>query len=388
MSKAYDPESDAMDNDSTVAEKFPCIRVSGAAASRGKQLGERTRQQIEHSLDTYQQLFFLCDIAWTEAVDKARRYLKSTQQLSAAFIEELQGVATGSATDFDSLFALNCRTEILPADFLTRVLSNDKHGQVAQPTAPMLANECTSFACSADAESSWLVQNWDWCGLQRQAMCVVDAQNDAGHRYLSVTEAGMLAKIGINSAGFAVTLNILRSENDGKSSGTPVHVLLRVLLDCQSVSQARELIAGLSFSSSSNVMVADASGAMASFELSPMGSRELEADNGSLCHTNHFLHEDLSASDVGRTGNQSTLNRLNCARSLICASMTMDDIKAVLSDQSDGLASICRFPDTSVPRIAQIETVCSVIMNLSKRTLAVSSAQPSCSSFTHYTFNH
>ncbi len=68
-------------------------------------------------------------------------------------------------------------------------------------------NECTSLA-TASSDTVWLAQNWDWCGTQREALCLVDAKTGSGLRYFTVTEAGMLAKIGLNSAGFAVTLNI------------------------------------------------------------------------------------------------------------------------------------------------------------------------------------
>lgn len=374
-------------NDVADQVQFPLIEASGTANARGVLVGQASRSRIEHSLDTYQRLFKACDISWQQAVEHAMRYLEITQKLSAEFVDELQGVANGSATDFESLFTLNCRTEILPADFLTRVMAKDSRLSSASQSSMAFANECTSLASSSAPGDSWLAQNWDWCGLQRQAMLVVDSQNSSDHRFVTVTEAGMLAKIGINSAGFAITLNILRSAGDGSDIGIPVHVLLRVLLECRSVQEANELIAGLTFSSSSNVMVVDSDGHIASFELSPMGVKVLHTETGCLCHTNHFLHDALARHDVGRPGNQSTLNRLHKARESASEKMTFDEIVTLLCDQSDGLESICRFPDKVLPDIAQIETVCAVIMNPARRTLSVSSAQPSVSGFSHYDLN-
>jgi isopenicillin-N N-acyltransferase-like protein len=51
----------------------------------------------------------------------------------------------------------------------------------------------------------------------------------------------MLAKIGLNSAGIAVSLNLLRSLNDGQSLGMPVHVLLRLMLQAPDFRSARAL---------------------------------------------------------------------------------------------------------------------------------------------------
>ena len=370
------------------------VRVSGGDHERGRQLGEAVRHRIEHSLDTYQRLFSLCDISWPQAIEKGMRYFDHTLAYSPGFVDELEGIAKGSAMDIESLFTLNSRTEILPPDFLTRAVQSASSESLPERAKGnggsalsrlTSTNECTSLATTS-MDAVWLAQNWDWCGTQRQALCLVDAQTDVGLSYLTVTEAGMLAKIGLNSAGFAITLNILRTRDDGESPGIPVHVLLRQLLNCESVAQARQVVCSTSFSSSSNVMVADCTGDMASFELSPAGCKVLEADKGQLCHTNHFLHQDLVADDVGRIGNQSTFNRLKRSESLIANSASFEDIKALLCDQSDGLESICRFPDESLPAIAQIETVCSVIMNLTKRTLAVSGAQPSISNYSHYSF--
>ena len=45
------------------------------------------------------------------------------------------------------------------------------------------------------------------------------------------TEAGLLAKTGLNDAGLGVTLNFLASDADGGLDGMPIHLLLRMLLE-------------------------------------------------------------------------------------------------------------------------------------------------------------
>ena len=362
------------------------IRVAGTARQRGVSIGELSEKKIQHSLSTYERLFSLCDISWTQAVEKSSQFVKAVDAISPDYIIELEGVAEGAGVDFESLLALNSRTEILPSNFLSKAMASSDSASFTNNTSPLpnTLNECTSLAVTGDEKNYWLAQNWDWCGLQRQAMCVVESHPDAGGSHITVTEAGMLAKIGINSHGLAITLNILRSERDGISEGVPVHFLLRALLDCQNVEEAISLVSSLSFCSSSNVMVQDATGKIASFELSPYGVKILEPDNNVLCHTNHFLDNALTSYDVGRPGNDSTINRLSRAQSYADAHMSESDIKQMLCDQNDGLESICRFADPTHPEIAQIETVTAVIMNTSKKTLSVSGAQPSMSDFKTY----
>ena len=166
----------------------------------------------------------------------------------------------------------------------------------------------------------------------------------------------------------------------------PVHFFLRALLDCNSVHEACDFAASLPFASSSNVMIAQSAtnerrAEIASIELSPNGCKILRSVNDRLCHTNHFLHPELTANDAGIEGNLSTVRRLKTAEKYLASLQDFEDIKVLLSDTSGGAESICRFADPSLPEIAQIETVVGVAMNLTDNTLWVTGAQPSVSEF-------
>jgi len=362
---------------------FPHICANQASAfERGRHIGEKSKERILWSLETYDKTFSLCDISWADAIALSQPYLEACKNLPSHFIEELNGIAAGAGVDFDSLWALNSRTEILPADFLSRAHALLEKNDSS--TSSVFPNECTSLSVTANDRPVWLAQNWDWCGRQRQALCVVEQRSSPELSSITVTEAGMLAKIGLNNHGFGITLNILRSNNDGASSGVPVHILLRTLLDCTSVTEAIDHIRTLNYASSSNVIVADKSGASASIEISPSGVKLVGEHDTTICHTNHFIDNELSKKDVGRIGNQSTINRLQRAKENVDNDMSFDDIKTLLCNTDDGLESICRYPDTRLPDIAQIETVTAIIMNLSEQTLSVSAAQPNISDFAQY----
>jgi len=334
-------------------------------------------------LSVYRQTFELCDITWPQAVKKASGYQELVTSLYPELFEELNGIAIGSGFDIADLFTLNCRTEILPPDFLARALINSDQSFTRSDVD---ASECTSFAFNhGEDKPVWLSQNWDWIGLQREALVVARAKNQRGEQFITVTEAGMLAKIGLNQYGFGVCLNILRSMNDGTKPGVPVHFLLRALLDCKTVEQATALVSDIEFASSSNVMIADRSGAMVNIELSPHGVKVLTTEDNTLCHTNHFLHPSLIKSESPQAANLSSAARLNMAESSLPSVHNLIDIQSLLSDTSNGPESICRFANAQLPRIAQIETVTGVVMNLSNMELWVSDAQPSASEFRHYT---
>jgi len=360
---------------------LPLIKAVGSNADIGKMAGLATANRTQHSLETYRNTFNLCDISWTDAIAKAKIHLEVIKEHTPHLIDELHGLADGTGIPMDSLLVLNCRTEILPPDFLLRAMASATGDAKNENTH---CNECTSLAFARENSPVWLAQNWDWVSTQRDALIVLHACPSDALEYITVTEAGMLAKIGVNSSGFGVSLNILRSNNDGQSAGMPVHFLLRALLECTTVEEACRFAEHLPYASSSNIMIADKSGKIASLEISPRGCRVVEADKNQLCHTNHFLNPELAANDAGLDGNISTIKRLTRAQNHISAIKNFEDIKNLLSDTTDGIESICRFADESLPEIAQIETIVAVAMNLSEQSLFVSAAQPSITDFTKY----
>lgn len=347
---------------------FPVIEVSGSAFERGRMHGELARSRVEHSIASYARLFGFCGIAWEEAQRRAGAYRDAISGFDASLLEEIEGIAAGAGREASEILALNCRTELLPPTVL---------GKAGAP-----AGECTAIAVqeSASARGTLLAQNWDWLGGQREALILLRVPEGDRPGFLTLTEAGMLAKIGMNTLGFGICLNILRSVEDGRRPGVPVHVLLRALLARgKTVAEAIAFATRLAFGGSSNVLCADVTGEAASLELSPLGVRVLHGANGTLCHTNHFIAPGTEGWQLALADNLSTEPRL--ARALRHAAALgvhgVEDLKTLLRDESEGFLSICRRPDPSLPEEARIETVASVIMELAHATIHVAPDIPS-----------
>lgn len=351
---------------------FPIVEVSGSAFERGRVHGERARVHVERSIANYAHLFAFCDIAWDEAQRRAVAYRDAIGGLDASLLEEIEGIAAGAGRKPGEILALNARTELLPPTYL---------GKAGAP-----AGECTAIAVRASAsatEGTLLAQNWDWLGAQREALILLRSTDGGRPGFLTLTEAGMLAKIGMNTLGFGVCLNILRSVEDGKRTGVPVHVLLRALLERRNVADAIEFASRLSFGASSNVLCADVAGEVASLEISPLGVRVLRGTDGTLCHTNHFIAPGTEGWQLELADNLSTEPRLERARRHAGARGMhgVEDLKTLLRDESEGFLSICRRPDPSLPEQARIETVASVIMELARGAIHVAPHIPSLTEY-------
>jgi isopenicillin-N N-acyltransferase-like protein len=367
---------------------FPCIDTLHAASAheRGQIYGQQAKDRIQHSVITYARLFAACGIDWASACERAMRFEPVIEQVDADLMAELRGMAQGSGQTLGSLMALNCRTEILPPTFFSDE-PQLAHAALAANRAAGLPDwladapwdgalkdgECTAMGVTAAASrtgQAWLAQNWDWMGRQREALVLLHTQGPSGQSITTLTEAGMLAKIGINQSGFALGLNILRSKRDGSRLGVPVHVLLRHLLDCRSVAHARERLhalqteLGLGFGAASNVPCADAEGQVACFEVSPAGWAEVTPTEGVVVHTNHFVCESLLAEQAPVGPGLSSHSRLSTAgQHALKTPIGQADLERFLRDESDGFLSICRSPDPSVPPESRVESVAGIVMH-------------------------
>jgi len=363
---------------------FPLIEISGSAHERGQQHGREAKARIERSIATYARLFAYCGIDWQGAQRLGAAYRTVIGDLDPALLSEIEGIAAGAGRKVDEILALNARTEILPPSYPGE--PHPDRGSIAAANSKQGVpdwGECTAVAvkpAQSATGATLLAQNWDWLGAQRAALVLLRVRHPGGASCLTLTEAGMLAKIGLNSRGFGVCLNILRSADDGSHPGVPVHVLLRALLERDSVADAIAFAAKLAFGASSNVLCADASGDTAALEFSPRGLEVVRGADAALCHTNHFLAPAAAKHQASLAPSLSTVPRLARITALTGAhqgKFSTLDLQRMLRDESDGYLSICRSPDPALAPEACIETVASVVMDLGERVMHIAPDVPS-----------
>jgi isopenicillin-N N-acyltransferase-like protein len=390
---------------------FPAILVPPhlSAHARGLFYGHAARAQTLHSRSTYARLFASCGISWASACERAMAYREVIEQLDPSLLQEMAGTAEGSGLTLAEILALNCRTEILPPSFLSDATHQSHAALQANrdaglpdwledtPIDPAAAEgECTAMAVAPLASrqgDTWLAQNWDWLGRQREALVLLHTRNEAGQHFTTLTEGGMLAKIGMNQQGFALGLNILRSTEDGLRPGVPVHVLLRHLLGCASLAAARTELARLSqtlgFGAASNIPCADAAGDVACFEVAPQGWGEVQPEHGVVVHTNHFVCESLLSAQAPLGLALSSQPRLLTAGQHAAQSdIDQAALEHFLRDETDGHLSICRSPDMALPAAGRVESVAGVIMNTSTRQLWIAPDVPKRCAFEQVTLPH
>jgi isopenicillin-N N-acyltransferase-like protein len=361
---------------------FPLISVGGAPYERGRSYGRQAAAQIRHSVASYARIFAFYGLDWAAMQERARPFAAVVEAFDPELLEELRGIAEGSGRALEEILALNARTELLPPSL-----------SVASPAWPEAAarnrlagvpehGECTAVAVLPEASATgtpWLAQTWDWTGDQRAACVLLRVETPGRPALLTLTEAGMLAKIGVNEAGLGVCLNILRSPLDGRRPGLPVHVLLRAVLGAADVDAAVRLVQSVPVGASSNLLCADRGGSAADLELTPAAQAVLRPRGGLLIHTNHCLAPETAPEASPIDTMPSSAPRYGRAEALLrplAGRIGRETLVALLSDESDALDAICRRPDPLLPAPARVETVAAVLIDLATSTLYVAPGIP------------
>jgi isopenicillin-N N-acyltransferase-like protein len=251
---------------------------------------------------------------------------------------------------------------------------------------PQPPAECSAFAVVQDQPAATLIgQNWDWLLHSTETLVLLEARQDDGPDFITVVEAGLLAKTGMNAAGLGLVTNALVTDADVGAPGLPYHVLLRAVLDCATVTEALMVLQAGERSSSANYLIAHSSGAALDVEAAPGDFTRLYPlypDHGLLLHTNHFLSPRLHPVDLSLWAMPSSPVRLQRLRAFWDGAgsgsphRTLDDFRVLLADHADYPHSVCAHPDPGAHPLEQGATIASVLMDLTAGRMWVAADHP------------
>ena len=335
---------------------FPLINISGNALQRGQQHGEHLKNEICKSIEFYRSIFNLPE---EEIFRLAQKFERLIEALNPDYCDEIRGIAEAANIDQAWIFALNSRTEILSY-------------------TQFVSQECTSVYFQ---ENSLLGQTWDWGRALEPLTVLMNIVQENGHIISMITEPGIIGKIGMNSSGIGVCLNILTLGE--VLDGLPVHIVLRAILDCQTMDAVNSLLDRHGNGKASNLIVANASGV--GFDVEFCGDRlhRLKPENGSLLHTNHYLAENINSPEDEYFA--SSFARLRTANQFLDpqGSRDLQTLCQLLSDDSDAELPIYR-DYRADPSVHELGTVCSIVMDLPAKRMLVRKGKSADSEFLEY----
>jgi isopenicillin-N N-acyltransferase-like protein len=349
---------------------FPHVRVEGEPRERGRGYGEQAAERVRRSIDAYREVFrAYAGWDWAAVTEHARAYADPIARFDPAYLEEIRGIAEGAGVDEADVLAINVRTEVM---FAAKARDADRR-----------VGECSAFAVTPgrSADGHTLIgQNWDWLLHSSDTVVVVEARQPDRPDYVTVVEAGLLAKTGMNSSGIGLVTNALVSADDRGVPGVPYHVALRAILDAETISDAYATLQRAPRSSSANYLIAHRDGLAVNIEGAPGDFNALFLtfpDNGLVLHTNHFASGELGVPDVGLWVMPDSPFRLHRLREqLVAPSLSLKDLQKALADHAGHPSGVCCHADERWDLYEQGQTVASVLMDLDERRMWLADGRP------------
>ena len=302
---------------------LPLLELEGPPRDRGLCLGRAVGDRIQATARMYADAF-------RKTMEELEAGGLGFQDTVAAFspdhLAEMEGIAEGAEMPLGLVLAINARSELRPQ-----------------------AAECTSAAFPA---SGWYGQTWDWAAAQEGLAILVRTHYDDGHRTLTMTEPGMLAKVGISSAGVSVCLNALTCYE--KVRGVPVHLLLRGALDARTAQEAAELV-GPARGCSGNILLGYG-GRYLDVEHANHRTFVLEGTD-SFAHANHYLGADITRQELPR--HRSSFRRQARADALLDGPGDLPHMERILADAEGPLPILRPFaPHEEFGRYGTVFRIC------------------------------
>jgi isopenicillin-N N-acyltransferase-like protein len=362
-------------------QTIPHVKVVGGPRDRGRAYGEQARERVGRSIDAYEEVFrAYAGWDWAQVRRQAARYEAAIAAYDPRYVEEMRGIAEGAGVHLEDVLSINVRTEVMFAAKARAAEEASRTGGDGQRQG-----ECSAFAVLPEASASGhtlIGQNWDWLLHCFDTVVVLEVEQDEGPNFVSVVEAGLLAKTGMNSSGIGVVTNALVTDDDRGEPAAPYHAVLRALMDCENISDALAVVQRGVRSSSANYLIAHEDGIAVDVEAAPGDFSRIFLEfpeEGVLLHTNHYRSPAFDRRDVSlwvMPDSPFRLERLKAEVARARPGLSLDTFRAALGDHANYPSGICCHPDERMEPHDRGATVASVVMDLDERRMWLADGHP------------
>ena len=269
--------------------------------------------------------------------------LQETQELlrddCAPLLDMIRGQAEALEIDFDLLMRYNLAVYLRDHMLVRKPLSGEG---------------CTTWAATGSATANGqpiLVKNRDYRLDHLPLQVVIRAIPERGYRYIYVSSAGSPGVFcaGLNQAGLAVADTHVCSTDLG--SGLPDYALMMNILESHdTVSSAVDYLRLAPRMGRNNLILADAQGHMAVFEIGHRHFGLFENRDGTLVNANHFISSELRSCFVDTSPPQMKGNsfyRYDKVEGELSAALGLIDVpfaQQLMATHGEPISSICRHP--------------------------------------------
>jgi len=342
----------------TQPPRYREITVSGPPRELGRQIGEAARDEIHgFAAVSLERVNKTVPVSRTRALEIATQCVPLVEDYAPHLLEELRGMSEASGVSFDELMMLQVRNQFTPDP----------------------GSGCTSFSVGPAATTTaqpLIGQNWDNDSALDPFTVVLTRHAEGQPSLMTLTQAGLIAYIGLNDAGIAACLNTLPAPS--RPVGVPHYFTLRCLYEATCLDDAVAAIRRAKRAIPANIMLS-----------TPEGPADLEVtlDNvfvlrdtgdGVVTHSNHCLHSELVAINDQfdeLIESKPRKQRIDALLHSAARSLDLATLKTALRDHDNFPTSICRHTNDH-PQHGFWQTVFSVILDPHARAMHVARGTP------------
>ena len=323
---------------------FPLIDLAGSPHERGRTHGKAAADRMRCGAKMYAESLLKSGVDWKELERRAEAMVPAIEHFDPAYVEEMRGIAEGAGEPFAAVMLMNARTEMVAA-------------ARRQKAAQHFPDGCTAALALPEASADGVLrhgQNWDWRAECAETGVVLRIRRDDGPDILTFTEAGGLARSGLNSAGIGLTANALECDRDyQRGPGVPLPFIRRKVLEAAGLAHAVQTIVSTPKPGSNHMAVshatADGGGEAFGFECAPDDTFWIAPDRGLYVHANHWIAESARAKvkDTGLAETPDSIYRDKRVRDQLApkrGKLTLDDLRGAFFDSWGTPFSVCRPP--------------------------------------------
>jgi hypothetical protein len=327
------------------------LSVSGTPYEMGRQHGSRFATEIRTFLrDGLARVNPLrgAALSYVEATEIVAGYVPWIEDDLPDVADEVRGLADGAGITYGEAMLLQLRRELI--------------------LHPGSCCDCTSVGCFDEQGRAVLAQNVDLAGGMENYMLVMRCRPTDPERPCTClfTFMGLCGYLGINSAGLAIGLTMVRS--GGWRPGVPPYLLVRHLLNQDSLAAVLAEIRRVRRASSRYLLISDGE-SIVGVEMTVDDVREITGVP--LVHTNHFIHPDfLTMESFDAESLEGSHRRAAVLTRLISQG---ESIASILSNHEGYPRSICAH---SLGAPTRTDTVGSVLLYPGSGELHVLAGHP------------
>jgi isopenicillin-N N-acyltransferase like protein len=350
---------------------IPLLYLHGSHHEIGQQYGEACRQQIRHSIETVRKLVGdttqQLHLTWEGAMIQARKYFPFVEERFPQYVEEIQGIADGAGVLYDEIAAVNVMEAVtMDALHLTK---------------------CTSIAICPERSKTGHVlvaHNEDWLPDDEPDLVIIHVSPTDEPPFLAMTYGALLPNIGFNADGIAQCCDSVYP-NDPRI-GAPRVIVSRAVLAARTPADAIRRALSRQRAAGYNHLIVHESGEMYNVEVSARQFAVLSSENGSIVHTNHYLHPTMQAIESEPDELVATRVRFFRAQRLVrlVEFHTIDSLKTIQKDHVNFPDSICNHAENDLIPLDREKTITGLIMDLTERKLLACWGNPCRNNYHEY----